>query len=237
MIGIYKITSPTKKVYIGQSIDIEKRFLNYKNLNCKRQPAIYNSLKKYGIDKHKFEIICECDITELNDKERYYQDAFSATGVNGMNCKLTTSSDRSGKLSEEAKRKMSENRIGKRHLEETKLKISIGNKGKIVSEETKLKISIGNKKSKNFLGKKHSEEAKLKMSNSKKGNKHNLNKLHSEETKRKISKARKKVILDTETGIFYLGVGEASKIVNVNLWTLHGYLNGQRPNKTSLVYV
>lgn len=180
MIGIYKITSPTNKVYIGQSVDIEKRFLKYKNLNCKRQPAIYNSLKRYGIDKHKFEIICECDIIELNDKERYYQDAFSATGVNGMNCKLTTSSDRSGKLSEETKRK---------------------------------------------------------MSNSKKGNKNNLNKIYSEESKIKMSEAKKKVILDTETGIFYNGIKEASKIVNVNLYTLQGYLNGKRPNKTSLVYV
>ena len=29
MIGIYKITSPSGKVYIGQSIDIERRWKKY----------------------------------------------------------------------------------------------------------------------------------------------------------------------------------------------------------------
>lgn len=31
--GIYKIISPTGKIYIGQSIDIEKRWKAYKRLN------------------------------------------------------------------------------------------------------------------------------------------------------------------------------------------------------------
>lgn len=61
MIGIYKITSPTKKVYIGQSVNIERRFLVYKKLNCKKQPRLYDSFRKYGVDKHKFEILCECE--------------------------------------------------------------------------------------------------------------------------------------------------------------------------------
>lgn len=32
MIGIYKITNPNGKVYIGQSIDLERRLYYYKNL-------------------------------------------------------------------------------------------------------------------------------------------------------------------------------------------------------------
>ena len=36
VVGIYKITSPSGKIYIGQSIDIQKRFKHYKQLhNCK----------------------------------------------------------------------------------------------------------------------------------------------------------------------------------------------------------
>ena len=47
MIGIYKITNPKEKVYIGQSIDIEKRWKRYYyTLNCKSQTALYRSLKK-----------------------------------------------------------------------------------------------------------------------------------------------------------------------------------------------
>lgn len=62
MTGIYKITSQSKKIYIGQSVDIEKRFKRYKNLHCKKQIRLYNSFLKYGVDKHKFEILCECNV-------------------------------------------------------------------------------------------------------------------------------------------------------------------------------
>jgi hypothetical protein len=37
MIGIYKITSPTDKIYIGQSIDIDKRKLDYIKKYIKQQ--------------------------------------------------------------------------------------------------------------------------------------------------------------------------------------------------------
>lgn len=89
MIGIYKITNPKGKIYIGQSISIERRFKAYFNLNCKKQIILYNSFLKYGVKNHIFETICECDISELNDKERYYQDLFLATSSSGLNCVLT----------------------------------------------------------------------------------------------------------------------------------------------------
>lgn len=88
MTGIYKITNPKGKVYIGQSIDVEKRFYTYKKLHCKRQPILYNSLKKYGTQNHTFEILCECEISELNKKERYYQDLYCVIRY-GLNCVLT----------------------------------------------------------------------------------------------------------------------------------------------------
>ena len=229
MIGIYKITSPTNKVYIGQSIEIENRFKNYKKLSCKQQKIIYKSFLKYGVEKHKFEIICECELNELNDKERYYQDIFSAMGVNGMNCKLTKSSDKNGK-----------------HSEETKLKIGLGNKGKIISEEHKIKISnfkkgtklsesTKNKISKSIkgknLGKIFSENHKRKISESNKG------KIISEETKNKMSESQKKIILNTQTGIFYLGAKEASESINMKINTLRKKLNGILINETSLIYI
>ena len=97
MIGIYKITSPTKKVYIGQSIDIQKRFFNYYTLkkSTKTQTRLYNSFKKYKVENHNFEILCECEIFELNNKERFYQDLYSVISKNGLNCKLTKSNDKS----------------------------------------------------------------------------------------------------------------------------------------------
>ena len=59
IVCIYKITSPSNKVYIGQSRNISKRINNYSNLNCKKQRKLYNSLKFYGWENHIFSIISE----------------------------------------------------------------------------------------------------------------------------------------------------------------------------------
>lgn len=150
MIGIYKITSPTNKVYIGQSINIKERITTYKRNDCKPQKALYSSLLKYGFNNHKFEILELCDIEQLNEKERYYQDLYQAVGKNGLNLKLTTTKDRSGKLSEETLKKLSIARkghkwgVGKKLSEETKIKISLANKGRkiIFSDEHKKNLSI-----------------------------------------------------------------------------------------------
>ena len=87
MTGIYKITSPSKKVYIGQSIDIEKRFKQYKRLDCKKQPKLYNSLKKYNPENHVFEIIEECLVEQLNEKEIYWKQHYNSI-KEGLNCEL-----------------------------------------------------------------------------------------------------------------------------------------------------
>jgi hypothetical protein len=39
--GIYKITSPSGKVYIGQSVDIKRRFTTYKILNKSKRHLEY----------------------------------------------------------------------------------------------------------------------------------------------------------------------------------------------------
>jgi len=53
MIGIYKITSPSNKVYIGQAINIKKRWKQYINPNLSSVgPKLLNSLKKHGYEAH-----------------------------------------------------------------------------------------------------------------------------------------------------------------------------------------
>jgi predicted GIY-YIG superfamily endonuclease len=54
---VYKITSPSLKVYIGITSNIIKRFGFYKNHFLLNQTAIYNSIKKYGWDNHTKEIL------------------------------------------------------------------------------------------------------------------------------------------------------------------------------------
>ena len=170
MIGIYKITSPIGKVYIGQSWDIKKRAKGYKSGRAKGQPYLHNSLVKYGKASHKFEVIHKLEETvtqeELNYWETFYWQKCKDEGINVLNIKEPGSN---GKHAEETKRKMSETRKGKTASEETKRKMSEAKEGKSRSEETKRKISEAGKGNKNWLGHKHSEETKRKMSEAKKG--------------------------------------------------------------------
>lgn len=138
MTGIYKITSPTGKIYIGQSIDIDDRFKSYSKLqNCKNQTRLFNSFKKHGIDSHTFEVIEICKIELLNERERFFQNKFNTIGRNGLNCKLQSVHGKSGKLSSETISKIKE-KVSKQkrkpHSEETKKKISDSHKGKKLSE-------------------------------------------------------------------------------------------------------
>jgi predicted GIY-YIG superfamily endonuclease len=114
-IGIYKITNPKGKIYIGQSIDIERRFKEYKKLTCKKQPKLYNSLQKYGVENHKFHIIEECFIEQLNEKEtywkKYYLIQFKEDWNNILFCNLYDNGG--GPLSKETKLKMSISASGK----------------------------------------------------------------------------------------------------------------------------
>lgn len=70
--GIYKITNPNGLVYIGKSKNVFDRWTRYRRLHCKAQKHLYRSLKKYGFNAHKFEIIKECEFAELD----YYEGVF-----------------------------------------------------------------------------------------------------------------------------------------------------------------
>jgi len=264
MIGIYKIINPKNKVYIGQSVEIEKRFSAYKRLKCKGQRILYRSLKKYGAENHKFILIHECNVSELNELERHYQEEYNAIGSNGMNCRLTKTSDKSGYCSEETRMKIKMasvgTRVGRKHTQETKNKIGLANVGnnhglgKKMSVDTKLKLKEINTGNKYGLGRVATEKQKNDHSVYMQGNKHCVNRIISEDTRNKISKATKgkkrtaetkkrlslakmKVILNTQTGVFFLGVKEASEAYNIKIYTLTSKLNGKSKNDTNLIYV
>ena len=106
MIGVYKITSPTNRVYIGSSNDISNRWCSYKNLKCTSQIRLYRSLKKYGVENHMFEVLEECNIEHLLERERYYGELFSVLSTKGLNCRLPKIEDSDNCLSKETKAKI-----------------------------------------------------------------------------------------------------------------------------------
>jgi group I intron endonuclease len=150
---IYKITSPTKKIYIGSTINYKKRIKHYRNLDCKAQVKLYNSLIKYGFKNHIIEILEVCNNDELYRKERYYGELYDSCGKNGLNLSLPGYDDIKPIYSIETKLKKSisqsgikNNFYGRKHTEETKKKISKINLGRKHSEEVRKKVSQNNAK-------------------------------------------------------------------------------------------
>jgi len=94
MIGIYKFTNKlTGKSYIGQSRDIHKRYIQHKCRHeiCLHEDApkedtyFHSMLRHYGFHNFDFEILEECEISELNEKEVYYIQKYNTLYPNGYN--------------------------------------------------------------------------------------------------------------------------------------------------------
>lgn len=149
MIGIYKITSPSKKIYVGQSIDIERRFKEYKKLQCNQSLKLYNSLKKHGYENHIFEILEECSKSQLNEKEENYILSFNSH-IDGLNIKLASKPAWTGKKRPEHSEFLKKNGSGLSYKRTQEHKDNLRDKlsGKKLSKEHCEKIS------KNKIGKK-----------------------------------------------------------------------------------
>lgn len=172
--GIYKWTNKiTNDVYVGQSIDLAKRFIRYFNLSYlknRESLVISRALIKYGYSNFSLEILEYCDIKNLTEREQYYMDKLNPK----YNILKIAGSSSGHKLSDQTKAKISKALkgvyvneksalFGRNHTEETKALMSltrskINNLGKIHTEETK---ELMRQKA---LGRKHSEETLLKMS-------------------------------------------------------------------------
>ena len=91
--GIYKITNKVNgKVYIGQSVDIERRWKEHRqrpfNSNSQQYNSpLYRAIRKHGLDNFIFQVIEEGLPSELNDKEIYWINYYNSY-LNGYNLTL-----------------------------------------------------------------------------------------------------------------------------------------------------
>lgn len=219
--GVYKITHiGSGKSYIGISKNIHRRWIQHKSwVNTKnRRSAIYAAMQKYGIDAFSWQVIEQCDVDSLEDRERHWIAVFD-TFKNGYN--LTAGGEYNKEYSAETRKRMSEAQKGKKQSQETIDKRTARGEnhyrfGKTVSEETREKIrksltgrkqdpAVTAKISKSNTGKKMSPEAVEKSRITRTGMKFteqarkNISEAHkgnkpSEETKRKMSESRKKYL-------------------------------------------
>ena len=177
--GIYKITNnKTKKIYIGSSINILRRWVEHKselNKNTHKNNKIQKSWNKYGNNNFTFTIIEECEKELLISREQFYLDELLKSSnsdnsffkENGYNILTKAGNTLGYRFSDLSKNKMS------------KVKSDIG---KLLNEDfstlnnlTPQKITTKIVKSVDttnpFFNKKHSDKSKLIMSEKKMGDK------------------------------------------------------------------
>ena len=144
-IGIYCIENMVNEhKYIGQSINLKDRLYGHKTkLKHNKHPNrhLQFAVNKYGIENFKFYIIEECDIPQLDERERYYISLYKTNNPEfGYNIEPGGSRDLKT-MSDETKLKISESLKGRAFTEEHRAKIGQANLGRQISEETRQKIS------------------------------------------------------------------------------------------------
>jgi group I intron endonuclease len=164
--GIYKIESPTGKIYIGQSVDIYNRWRQYRQFESTlTQRILFHSFKKHGQSNHSFSIVCELpmDVSPsiLCSYEQFFIDQFRAAGYEMMNIR---DAGNRGKHSEHTKRLMSEKQKGRKQSPEAILKMSQAKKGKVGPRLGAKLTPEQIERMKGSKGFKHSEETKRKIS-------------------------------------------------------------------------
>ena len=105
--GIYILTSPSGKQYVGRDVNLPSRAKRHLSGNVPECPRIHNAVKKHGADAFSVEIIQYPSISDeaLNAVERWKIRQLQTLAPKGYN--LTEGGD-SGKCSEETRQKLSE---------------------------------------------------------------------------------------------------------------------------------
>jgi group I intron endonuclease len=164
--GIYKITSPSGKIYIGQSWTIQQRWKWHKNEKAYNGP-LQKSFNKYGYDAHAFEIIHELpsdvDQAVLDEYEILYIELYKSCNLKLLNVAPGGLGGRGYRHREEDKKRMSEIAKKRGITQEEITRMHKANTGRALSEERKQKISIS------LTGQKFTEERCKNLSNALKG--------------------------------------------------------------------
>lgn len=89
---IYKIINQQNgKIYIGKTVEsVENRFKRHCRdcqLDTVSHRPLYSAMKKYGIENFQVETIEECEISILNEREKYWIEFFQSF-KNGYNATL-----------------------------------------------------------------------------------------------------------------------------------------------------
>ncbi len=81
--GIYKITNQeTNECYIGQAVDVAKRWKDHAKcglgIDTPASNKLYKAIQEYGIWNFSWELLEKCSKEELDEKERFYIDLYES---------------------------------------------------------------------------------------------------------------------------------------------------------------
>ena len=216
--AIYQIkNSKNRKVYIGGTKDVERRFSYHKSRlkNGKHDNYhLQNAWNKYGEDSFVFLVIEICNEDNIAEREQHYIDETGCLErAKGYNIAPTANLP---PMNEATKRKIGESNKGKpswikgkHHADSTKDKIRVA-----VLKNSKMRGKVGDQH--HFFGKRHTDETKVKMSESKIG---------------KLNNKSSKPIVQKKDGVFqtiFPSAMEAQRVTSVQAKNIAKCLKGQR---------
>lgn len=184
--SIYKMVSPSGRIYIGITTNVQSRRRDYEKIDCPHQIAVFNSLKKYGFESHSFEVIetFSSNVSYAYGKEifwiRTHLSNYSKWPQHrGLNLTEGGRGSHGRVVSEDTKEKLRKANLGKKYSNETKAKLSAMRKGKKINRVwTDEQKKVQSERVKGF---KHTEDAKKKISEAGLGNKYCLGQKQSKE--------------------------------------------------------
>lgn len=145
--GIYKITNKINgKIYIGQSNNICRRWKEEKYYKGHCNSPLNRAFNKYGLENFTFEIIEECSIEELDEKEIYYISLYKSN-EDEFGYNLTSGGGRCS-FSNDVKKRMSIAHTGMKRTKEAIEKSASFHRGRKRSEGTRKKLSKAKDKQK-----------------------------------------------------------------------------------------
>lgn len=206
---IYRHTTPSGKVYIGQTCKRPNiRWLN--GSGYKYCTKFKNSILKYGWDNIKHEILFEnlnkisADCIEI-DLIYYYKKI-------GLSLNITDGG---------------EGALGRIPNEETRKKMSIAATGRHLSEETKKKVSLNN--GKGMLGKHPSKETLKKMSDSHKGKRLSEETLRKKALSMKDKNSKPVIVYNMDGTVFktFISAVRCAEFFNVIPATINNIVRGR----------
>lgn len=232
--GVYSIVNPKGATYVGSTVNLKRRFQQYKYLRDCEQWKLKNSIKKYGLDAHQFTVLEYVEESGLHHAEVRHGSRLRVLDRENLNLRLPVDGSLYCGASKELRRKFSRIHKGKRLSPEHRLAFCLSQKGKRQSaehvakrkrfgEDNPMYGKTGSKAP--FYGRHHSTENRLSMSMTRK-NKGLMG-----------DNPNAKPLLDLQSNAVFPCMKAAASALKMNYSTLKSMLQGVNPNKTSLVFL